>query len=255
MWKAVRDNSIRGEKLTNSLSVLQRGIDAINRKHQAFSEFHPFMIYPPSNFWPNSVSAWSSDSPESYQWRTFRVRNGLVLTTTVLGLPIEGSSPLQYGVKGTDYADLPYNEAWLYRADQTTFIDDIQEYVVNENKAIFLFWVEVYSKDGSTYAILRYGVHPDDPPADHYADPDHHNPSWTSTNPWTTYPAPDATHFVIGMVDSITLDGQCIVRQFQVTDIMSSGAGGNIPCPYGVIIGLIAIGAMTFIQGIASMVL
>jgi hypothetical protein len=233
MWKHVRDNSVRATKLTNSVGVLQRNIDAINRKHQSFSNFHPFKIYPPSFYWPNSASAFGGPDPKNRLWRTFRVRNGLVLTTTVLGLVIQGSSPIQYGVQGTDLIDLPYDEQWLYRGDRVTIIKNVQEYVVNANKAVWVFWVEVYMTSGVNYAILRYGVHPDDPPASSYSDPDGINPSWNSTNPWVSYPAPDGTHFVIGLVDTITVKNQSIVRQMQVTDIMASGAGGGTTCPFG----------------------
>lgn len=234
LWKYVRDNAHRGEKLTNGLAVAQRAIEQMYRRNRGLSVFHPFKIYPPSNSWPNSNSAWviTNTTGSDHFWRTFRVRNGLVLTTTVLGLQIEGGGG-QYGVKGCDQCDLPYDENWMYRGDQVTFIPNVPEIVVPENTANWVFWVEVYVVSGTNYAVLRYAADPDGPPSDHYTDPTHLNADWDSTNPWTGYPSPDSTHFVIGLVDTVTLNQQAIVRQLLTTDILASGGSAGTTCPYG----------------------
>jgi len=232
IWKHVRDNAERGDKLTSSMAAVQRMIGMMLRRQTTLSRFHPFKIYQPSPFWPNSSSAFVASTSDTF-WRTFRVRNGLVLTTTVLGLKIEGSSPLQYGVKGTDLTDLPYDESWLFRGDGVTEIGTVPEITCKDQVASWLFWVEVYTVSGATYAVLRYGADPTDPPATDYHDAAGLNPDWHSTNPWTSYPAPDSTHFIIGLVDTLTNNLKAIVRQVQTTDILAGGGAGGTPCPYG----------------------
>jgi len=90
----------------------------------------------------------------------------------------------------------------------------------------FFFWVEISSDAKS--AVVRYGT---DPTQASYTDVAMYNPSWTSTNAWTGWPTPDSAHILLGWVDTQTLasSAQVIIRQLQVTDILSAGGGS---CPF-----------------------
>src|ERR1043165_5344226 len=187
-WRQIADSQRRGKSLSDQSSLLTRQIQALLRHAPGVnSGFHPFKIYPPGTPWPNSESGLKVNNP--FQWRTWRVRNGLVCTAHAKGID----------VSGTDQVDLPYDEFFLFEKDGTTAITNVQEYVVNEDLEFFYFWVEIYNDGGDDLAIVRYG---DDPTVASYTDPDGHNPPWTSTNPWTNWDVPDSTHFLIGWADT-----------------------------------------------------
>jgi hypothetical protein len=223
-WKRVDTALRRVKTLNDQSSQIRQQFGILPNAPGVTSGFHPFKIYPPSPFWQNSASAFKVVQDTTY-WRRFRVRNGLVCTTHAKGID----------VSGTDQIDFPYNEYFLFEKDGTTPITDVQEYVVNLGLEFFYFWVEVYTSGMTTLAALRYGP---DPTVASYTDPDAINPPWTSTNPWTNWDTPDATHFLIGWADTMSQGPDvrpvpiCLIRQILVTDILVS-AVGNVNCPYG----------------------
>lgn len=238
LWSQVRDANDRAHQLTNMMGQVIRQASRHPRVASATSGFHPFKIYTWSEFWPNSETAFESMktnptlSPK--WWRTFRIRNGMVFTSTAEG----------YEVDGTDQIEQPYDEIFLFRNDGTR-ITNVQEYVVPDNLSRFYFWVEIYTDDaGDDQAIVRYG---NDPSVSDYPDSSSDkdsegNPSWNSTNPWTDWPTPDGNHIIIGWVDTQSRRNElfALPRQVQTTDILSSGGSAGTPCPMGMwwIIGL-----------------
>jgi hypothetical protein len=237
-WKQLEASLRRNQALTDQSSQIRQQLGAMANAPGVTSGFHPFKIYPPSPFWPNSASYAKMGSVKTppYIWRTVRVRNGRVCTTHAKGIDVDG----------TDQVDLPYDENFLFEKNGVTPITDVQEYVINENLEFFYFWVEIYTDGPDTLAVLRYGP---DPTVSSYTDPDGHNPAWDptpSTNPWTNWDTPDSTHFLIGWCDTksqgtpqlnpatgkMVNNHLMLIRQLLVTDILVS-AVGNVDCPYG----------------------
>jgi len=206
-----RETSGPGKSWYRQRILLEREQASINQSSQSrvrygrqtscsSSWLHPFKIY------VKPFSSVPGVSP-SYAWRTFRIRDGMVFTTTDVGINVDG----------TDKCDLPYSDA-LYCSRDGTPSTSVQEYRAPLSEATFRFWVEV----NDSTAVIRYGS---DPSVSTYSDGV--NPDWTSTNAWTSWPAPDSTHFLLGWVDTLTIATKAFVRQVQVTDIVVSPGNGS----------------------------
>lgn len=165
-------------------------------------DMHPFRIYSiPNVLYYNSVDSGST------RWRTFNVRNGCVLTDVV------STGSVVFGTDGMPCTLVDQN---IY----PTPIGTGSSVVVPNLTPQYWFWIEKpltgsFPAPTGSY-ILRHGP----------------NPAAASTgnpNPWDTFPSASSNHWPIGYVDTYTSASQyqAYVRQFQRTDITTSGGGGH----------------------------
>jgi hypothetical protein len=214
-WKRNQAVRIRGERLTSSVSQLQRRMSHLAIPNQSLSNYHPFKIYQLPIFFRTAAT------DVSKAWRTFRVRSGLILTTNANGVLPDG----------TDLIQTPHDEVFVTSKSGVTLSNnynvaapnatDIQ---VPASMATYWFWIEIRT-DGT--AVIRYG---NDPTVSTYSDGEG-NTTWTSTNPWTAFPTIDGNHIPVGYVDTLTgVDfTTAYVRQYLISDIIS----GSGSCPFG----------------------
>ena len=174
-------------------------------KRQLDFDFFPFKIYtvPIVLRQPDSGS-YSSDS----NWRTVRVRGGAVLTETV-----DTASSWVYGTDLSPWPDSNISPLpWLKNVD----------YIVPTGSNQYWFWIEQLSSSisGTMYWLQQASAS---------------NVSSTSVQiPWSTFPSASTSHIPIGYVDNATSASvhQMFTRQYQRTDVVSTGGSGSyIPIP------------------------
>jgi hypothetical protein len=214
--KHIRSAANRATQVTRSVSNTLQKAQGLGQWLPDLG-MHPFKIYQ----LPQKYRASANVPPNP--WRTFRVRNGLLLTGTATGI-----TPT-----GTDMVDQPYDNVFITKKDGTRLSNNWNvaapnsiDIEVPDNLSTFWFWIEL-SSDGLT-AVIRYG---NDPTVSSYSDGV--NVTWISTNPWSNYPNLDSAHIPLGFVDTLSGHSKktAFVRQYWRTDILS-GAGGE-PCPMG----------------------
>ena len=210
-WQQINKLSADHSHAAQSAAVSRTRIEGVIAPADISSGFHPFKLYQLPRYWrlPEDVKT-------ETDWRTFRVRAGMVLGAYA---------------SGTDQQDdLPDDEI----LDPTITCDIIAP----DDNDQFWFWLELGTDgSGNPTATVRYA-----PDAADITDPtelqsttkstdydDGVNPAWTSTNPWTTAPIPDATHIPIGWIDANTNASTFtpIVRQLLRADIVTKGGGGG----------------------------
>jgi hypothetical protein len=192
-WQVINQLNREGEAARQGLVAARYQLEG--RRGQATEEnlgLFPFCLYQlPSNF--RSVVDPTTD------WRRWRVRGGRVLESEATG---------------TDGSTDPYAEEYPALAT---------DILVPANTQKFWFWLEI-GTSGTTTAVVRYGP---TPTASSYNDGV--NPSWTSTNAWTSATKPDETHIPIGWVDTQTLAANSISkpRQLLTSDVVTVGSGSS----------------------------
>jgi len=168
---------------------------------------HPFKLY-------QLPSMYRQAHDPATDWLRWRVRAGRVLETDAAG---------------TDGIDTD--------PDSESYPDSAPDIIIPSGIAKFWFWIEIgMDSFGATTAQVFYG---DNPKVSRYpADGD---ALWTSDNPWTSFPVPDANHVPVGWIDTATNAGnkQAVVRQLLRTDLeqVGGGGGGQILCQITVLYG------------------
>jgi hypothetical protein len=225
-WKREQGLSNKTAALANSTAQLQRQLSRIrNPLRSSFATgMHPFKIFQYPAVFRVSASSYDVETEarmKPKQWRTFRVRGGLLITQSATGVT----------VLNTDYSEYPYDEITPRYIDGTE-VTGVKDVVVPVDTEFFLFWIEV-SASGTT-ANLRWHSTPS---SQSYTDNETpaHDASWSTTTElkWTVFPTIDSQHIPIGYVNTKVLASEYIapVRQFVVSDIMGVAAS-SASCPY-----------------------
>lgn len=201
-------------------SQLARDMQSINKRSVIDLELFPFKIYNVPDIFRNTVDD-DGDFVNEYNWRTFRVRGGLVANVAVsTGSFVAGTDNFQ------NFSD--YN----FISESFTITD--YDYIVDEGIPQYWFWIEqngnpTGSLTGHSPYFLRSAVNPT------VSGP--YNP-----NPWMSFPLNNTSsntqaYYPIGYVDTSTSASQqrAFIRQLQRTDVVSSGGatGSNALSPSG----------------------
>jgi hypothetical protein len=212
----IRTAANRASQVTRAVSSTLQHVQGLGQWLPDLG-MHPFKIYK----LPQKFRASANVPPNP--WRTFRVRSGIILTSTATGIK----------PSGTDQVDQPYENVFVtdktgarLSNDWNSTVPNATDIEVPDNTVTYWFWIEI-SSDGLT-AVIRYGANPTVASYD-----DGTNVAWISTNPWSDFPNLDSTHIPLGFVDTLSGHSKktAFVRQYWRTDILA-GAGGE-PCPLG----------------------
>ena len=212
LWKMAAVYGEGQSATSRALVEHQNKISSI-RIFTPHSDVHPFKIYqlPDALRQINGITLNATKD-----WRTFRVRAGVILTTDARGvLPDK-----------TDKVGFPYDEIYLNQVSGSS-IGPVQEIVVPDATAVFYFWIEVTISGSTMTAVVRWHT---DPTQTSYTDASNPSCNWTSTNAWTGFPTPDGNHIIIGFVNTSTITKVAIVRQFLTTDVLNFA---GVECPLG----------------------
>jgi len=210
VWKFVSELVTRSNVVSQNINQINRDLKSINSRNVTGFDLFPFKIYSiNSNLRPQSdIGTYTG----SANWRTVRVRSGLVLTELVS----TGSF-----VNGTDRM-----EQYSYNDNYGSTLSNLNSYSPNSNinydiqiplsQSQHWFWIEQSSSftSGSNY-YLRHSATPT-------------TSSISNPNPWLLFPIASATLIPIGYVDTNTSQSikQAFVRQMLTTDVISSGGNG-----------------------------
>ena len=190
-WQAISQLASAVAGQAGASADLQSKLANLKMIARRLDELHPFKLY--------QIPSVLRVTPDpATDWRKFLVRAGRVMETDASGTDAVDSDP----------------DSEIYPAAPV-------EITMPENTSKFWFWLEIGS-GGTTTAVVRYGP---DPTAASYGS------VWTSTNPWTGAPVPDAQHIPIGWVDTNTHKDElrATVRQLLRADLV--GGTGISPCP------------------------
>lgn len=202
-WVKLREQAIAINKLNSMINQMSRDIKKIGERKVLDFDFFPFKLYTmPVELRPSVDQAQYTSSAN---WRTVRVRGGLVLTNIV--------SASSY-VNGTDgmqnfayYNYLPSASVGFY---------DIQ---IPISQSQYWFWVQTSGSTTPTSSnnYLRYG-----------ANPTVFN-AISNPKPWSNFPSASSNtasvfNYPIGWCDTQTSGSEnyMFVRQIQTTDITSA---------------------------------
>ena len=198
-WKPMQEYASQLNSLTEFCKSLWKEMANIKKSQAATVEMYPFRIYSPP--------AWTYNPPStgSISWRSFKVRNGCVLTQKV------SMSSQVFGCDGVKYHDQQYYPLPV----------ENNLYVVPVSSSQYWFWIEelTSSLPNTGSYLLRYGANP--------AVASVGNP-----HPWASFPSASSQYVPIGFVDTNTSGStqQSYVRQFQRTDVVATGnAIPNLP--------------------------
>lgn len=204
LWQKLYQVVERDNKISQLMNQMSREFKRLEGQDVVDFEFFPFKIYTvPTIFRPQTDQA---QYTSSINWRTVRVRGGLVLTTLVTtGSYVNGTDGMQ---NYAYYNYLPANSVGSY---------DIQ---VPANTPQYWFWIETsgsYSVGSPSPYYLRYSSTPQTP--DSSGNP----------NGWSGFPSTTnnlgSPNLVIGYVDTYTSSSQnhAYVRQILDTDVLAAG--------------------------------
>ena len=205
LWKHIADHSSKLNAFGQLINQLSRESSNNNKLNVTDLELFPFKIYSLSSvFRPTTDSA---NYTSSVNWRTVRVRGGLVLTNTVATSSF---------VNGTDRMQ-DYSYYNMY-GDLTPSSTDIQ---VPDSSSKYWFWIENAGTpiSGSPY-ILRHGANPT-------------SISSGNPTPWTSFPTANPNYTPIGYVDTLTSSSinRSYVRQILTADVISAPPAGSTVAP------------------------
>jgi hypothetical protein len=196
-WKDHNAVATQINSITDVIAAMRREMASYKLRQMTGFDFHPFKIYNvPDSFRPSTDSG-SFHTADS--WRTFKVRNGCVLTKIVATSSF---------VAGTD-------EVLYVDSDILPTPIEKNDIVADNTVDKFYFWIQdtvgLPGANPTGSFILRYGP----------------NPATISTGnpiPWTTFPSASSINFPIGYVDCKTSASvnQAFVRQWQRTDIVTT---------------------------------
>lgn len=213
LWQFVHKSVERCNQLSEIVKQQNRDIKRLQDRRVLDFDFFPFKLYNvPDQFRPQVDTM---QYTASANWRTFRVRGGLVLTQFVsTGSFVNGTDGMQ---------NYSYYNFYPGTSPATVGTYDIQ---VPLNTSQYWFWIEQTGSfsnaalSGSPY-YLRYGSNPATASAPG-------NP-----NGWINFPSASVStsgsYFPIGYVDTATSGSQnyAFVRQMQVGDVLSSGTNSG----------------------------
>lgn len=210
LWQHTAKVSQSARTHGRALTEHQNKLSAIQSPRIHSYGMHPFKIYqlPAALRIINGVTL-----DPTKDWRTFRVRAGVVLSGDATGILPDK----------TDKVGFPYDDIFLHQVDGTV-IGAVQEIIVPDSTDFFYFWVETTGGGSTMTAVVRWHT---DPTQTSYTDAVNPSCNWTSTNAWASFPSPDSEHIIIGFVNTSSSPGQrAYVRQDLTTDIGSSGGSG-----------------------------
>lgn len=210
-WQRQNEIIAGYNSLIDTVNQLSRELQSFRLNTSVDFEFFPFKIYTVTDqFRPSyDIAQYTS----SINWRTVRVRGGLVLTQTV------STSSFVYGT------DTMQNYAY-YNYFPTSSVG-YYDYQVPSNTSNYWFWIEqlTASLNGTPYQLRQA------------ADP--RVSSSLNPNPWIDFPTVDTitsgssgsfTRIPIGYCDTLTSGSQntMYIRQFLTTDVLTSGGSGSV---------------------------
>ena len=203
LWSYIRDLALRSNKNAQSIQQMSRDIKEIGNRNTSDFDLFPFKIYTlPTVFRPQSDSG---NYTSSINWRTVRVRGGLILTDTIATSSF---------VNGTDMMQ-NYSYYNMYPPQNIASFD----IKVPSGSLHYWFWIEKLTNpiSGSSY-ILR---HSNDPLSASF----NNNP-----NTWIGFPTANSNYIPIGYVDTLTSASinRAYVRQMLTNDVISSGGGSGL---------------------------
>jgi len=204
LWKKLNEAIISQNKSNQLINQLSREFKKLKERGTMDFGFFPFEIYTlPVEFRPTGDIA---QYTASINWRTVRIRGGLVLTETVS----TGSF-----VWGTDMMQNYSYDSILPPSNVGTY--DIQ---VPQNTPQYWFWIENSGSaniSGSSQYYLRYSADPT--MADDIGNP----------VPWATFPSASSNYIPIGYVDTATSGSINVIysRQFVNSDIILQGGASS----------------------------
>jgi hypothetical protein len=189
-WKREREIVKGYNQIVQIINQLSRDMKRLGERKKLDFDMFPFKIY---NI--------PSDLQLSYNWLNFNIRGGYVFTSKV----DTGSC----WVNGTDRMEKFSYQSTLPNPYTTG------QYTIPSSSLHYWFWIETSgsaSPNTSSY-YLRSSATPQTPDA-------LYNPSG-----WTNWPSASSGNYIIGFVDTATSAAAhiALVRQFQTTDILSSG--------------------------------
>ena len=210
LWKHVSEIAQMSNKHSQILNQQSRDIKKIGQRRTLDLDLFPFEIYTlPQEFRPTIDQA---QYTSSINWRTVRVRSGLILNSLVsTGSFVNGTDGMQ---------NFAYYNFLPSSSQAQVGPCDIQ---VPINTPQYWFWIEesgsLNSTNPSPY-FLRYSSTPGT------ADS---GPIIGNPNGWMNWPTASNSYIPIGYVDTNTSGSQNIayVRQFLNSDYLSSNASGS----------------------------
>jgi len=198
LWTQVA--RLAGAALTgrNAAAALRGLLDADKRMVRYLDNPFPFKIYQ----YPTVLRKTPNPGTD---WLKFRVRAGSYLLVAATGTDSD-----------SDFTSAQDPDSEYFPAENAA-----TEIIAPSNLPKFWFWLEISTASPPT-AQVRWAT---DPTQTRWSSS---LPNWTTTNPWTAFPAPDTTHIPIGWVDtqSFMTSNTPVIRQLQRTDITTLGGGG-----------------------------
>ena len=189
-WKDSSGYAQQINALTQIVVSLGKSLSKIKQPVAASFDFHPFKIYNVPDIFRPTVATGSFNPTDN--WRTFRVRNGEVLTKTI-------TSGSVYGTDATQYVD------------SNIFPLNSFDTLVPTGSSRYYFWIETLDTAA--------------PPTGSYVIQSGIDPSQVGLqNKWSNWPSASANHLPIGYVDTLSSGSinQAFVRQYIRSDILSN---------------------------------
>jgi hypothetical protein len=195
-WKTQADASRQLNALTEFCRTIWDEVGKIKQTKASSVDFFPFKIY--------SIPSYLYTYPDTLneRWRTFKVREGCVLTSIV------STGSRVFGTDGIKFSD---NVQYAIPPESGSIVVPI-------SSSQYWIWIEQLTASlpiTGTY-VLRHGADP--------SIAGTYNP-----NPWVSFPIATGSYIPIGFIDTQSSGsvGRAYVRQFLRNDVLSSGGGGN----------------------------
>ncbi len=195
VWRDTSAYARQINNITQNVQGINRQFNKVRSPVQLQFDFYPFRIYSIPQIFrgPNNAD----------NWRTFKVRNGEVLTDIVANVSssFTGSPTWVFGTDG-----VPYPDSNVLPSPIT--VGDI---MAPESASRFYFWIETLNpalaNTGSN--IIQYGTDPRTVGIQHT---------------WDTFPSSSANHIIIGYVDTATAGSShtAFIRNYVRADITSN---------------------------------
>ncbi len=190
LWKKARSLADQSRAVTSAARQASRNLAQRQPNNPMLGKMHPFKLYQfPEQFRTVSLDA-------STAWRTFWVRAGHIYIDNADGLFVDQTA-------GSDGVDLPWYDVFsTLRVGSLIDQTATQYYVADEFNTVYV-WIEI--DDSATLGSATIHAH---------IDP--------TTDGWESFPDFDATHFLIGVVDAVSLGAYTtlLFDQVQVGDII-----------------------------------
>lgn len=189
LWKKTAQGIHQANRVSGAMRQITAKVASIPVLKMPISPLHPFKIYHcPEQFRFFRTTPIARED----EWRTVRVRAGLVITQDVPGVFVN---------EGTDGIDRPYDEVYVTLADETR---PTQNDITCDLADITYFWLELGQDEELGLTAVFH----------HHVDP--------TADGWTSFPEMDGSQVILGWVD--TNYNPALIRQIQTTDVISNGA-------------------------------